>query len=183
MTDITQPNQILDFWFVQHAATDWFSKNPKFDQAITQQFLQTYWQATAGELAAWRQTAAGCLAEIIVLDQFSRNLFRDQPQQFAADTVALVLAQSAIVQGFDQQLEPIQRLFMYMPYMHSESTQIHQQAVELFTALGLPNNLDFEYQHKAIIDQFGRYPHRNSVLGRQSTAAELAFLQQPNSRF
>jgi len=130
-----------------------------------------------------RQTAQGRLAEIIVLDQFARNLFRDQAQQFAADAMALVLAQEAIAQGFDQQLPAQQRLFMYMPYMHSESVLIHQRAVALFTALGLPDNLDFEYKHQAIIDRFGRYPHRNALLGRASTAEELAFLQQPNSSF
>ena len=183
MTDSTQPNQVLDFWFIQHSAADWFSKNSAFDQAIAEQFLSTYWQAAAGELQAWRHTAAGRLAEIIVLDQFARNLFRDQPQQFAADAVALILAQEAIAQGFDQQLAPQQRLFLYMPYMHSESVAIHQQAVELFTALGLPDNLDFEYKHQAIIDRFGRYPHRNALLGRPSSAEELAFLQHPNSGF
>ena len=178
-----QPNQVLDFWFVQHGAADWFGKSPAFDRAITEQFLSIYWQAAAGELHRWRTTAAGCLAEIIVLDQFARNLFRDQPRQFAADAVALILAQEAIAQGFDQQLEPPQRLFLYMPYMHSESAVIHQWAIELFTALGFAENLAFEYEHQAIIARFGRYPHRNAVLGRESTAAELAFLQQPNSSF
>ena len=183
MSGSIQPDHVLNFWFLQHTAVDWFGKNATFDQAIAQQFLSTYWQAAAGELSAWRQTAEGRLAEIIVLDQFSRNLFREQAQQFAADSMALVLAQEAIAQGFDQQLVPQQRLFMYMPYMHSESVLIHQRAVELFTDLGLPDNLDFEYQHQAIIQRFGRYPHRNAVLGRPSTAAELAFLQQPNSSF
>ena len=183
MSMTIQPQQVLDFWFVEHSAADWFSKNPAFDQAIAERFLDTYWQAAAGELSAWRQTAQGRLAEIIVLDQFARNLFRDQAQQFAADAMALVLAQEAIAQGFDQQLAAQQRLFMYMPYMHSESAAIHERAVALFTALGLPDNLDFEYKHQAIIDRFGRYPHRNALLGRASTAEELAFLQQPNSSF
>lgn len=183
MSHLVTPQQVLDFWFVQHSAADWFSKNPAFDQAIKDQFLAVYWQAVAGELFAWRQTAQGRLAEIIVLDQFARNLFRDQAQQFAADPVALVLAQEAIAQGFDQQLIVQQRLFMYMPYMHSESVLIHQQAVQLFTALGLAENLEFEYKHQAIIQRFGRYPHRNTVLNRLSTEEELAFLQQPNSSF
>lgn len=183
MSMTIQPQQVLDFWFVDHSAADWFSKNPAFDQAISERFLDTYWQAAAGELSAWRQTAEGRLAEIIVLDQFARNLFRDQAQQFAADAMALMLAQEAIAQGFDQQLAAQQRLFMYMPYMHSESVLIHQQAVVLFTALGLSDNLDFEYKHQAIIDRFDRYPHRNALLGRASTAEELAFLQQPSSSF
>ncbi|MEC7120504.1 MAG: DUF924 family protein [Pseudomonadota bacterium] len=182
---ITPPSAqaVLEFWFQQHGAQDWFGKDPAFDHAIRTQFLATYQQAITGELMDWRSTAQGRLAEIIVLDQFARNLFRGQPQQFAGDSVALVLAQEAIAQGADQLLTPEYRVFMYMPYMHSESRWIHQQALQLFTALGIAHNLDFEIKHKVIIDRFGRYPHRNAILGRESSAEELDFLQQPNSRF
>ncbi|EWH08044.1 hypothetical protein DS2_19376, partial [Catenovulum agarivorans DS-2] len=129
------------------------------------------------------QQALGSLAEIIILDQFSRNIYRDQPEAFASDAMALALAQFAISQQFDQQLLPIQQAFLYMPFMHSESKLIHVEAVKLFEAAGWTNNLEFELQHKNIIDKFGRYPHRNKILGRQSTKEEIEFLQQPNSSF
>ena len=135
------------------------------------------------ELWTWRETAEGRLAEIIVLDQFSRNLFRDHPASFAQDPLALSLAQEAVRLGLDQQLAPDQRCFMYMPFMHSESKIIHAQALQLFEALGNPMNLDFELKHKTIIDRFGRYPHRNQILERESTPEEVEFLTQPNSSF
>ena len=135
------------------------------------------------ELWRWRSSAEGCLAEIIVLDQFSRNLFRDMPESFAFDALALALAQSAVAAGVDRQMPPEQRAFFYMPYMHSESAAVHDEALRLFSDLGIESQLGFELRHKAIIDQFGRYPHRNAILRRPSTAAELAFLQQPGSRF
>ena len=118
-----------------------------------------------------------------MLDQFSRNMFRDTAGAFAWDAMALVLSQTAVAIGVDQHLEPRQRAFLYMPYMHSESPLIHEIAVNLFSQPGLENNLEFENKHKAIIDRFGRYPHRNQVLGRTSTAEETAFLMQPGSSF
>ena len=121
--------------------------------------------------------------EIIVLDQFSRNLFRDSPQAFAQDSLALALAQEAISLNLDQQLSPEQRAFLYMPFMHSESKLIHEFALKLFQRLGNPTNLEFEKKHKVIIDRFGRYPHRNQILGRASTDEELTFLTQPDSSF
>ncbi|MBD1584576.1 DUF924 domain-containing protein [Pseudoalteromonas sp. S16_S37] len=123
------------------------------------------------------------MAEIIILDQFSRNIYRDTPKAFENDSLALTLAQFAIAQGQDTMLPSNRRSFMYLPYMHSESKAIHTQAVELYKTLGNESNLSFELKHKAIIDQFGRYPHRNTILGRESSAEELAFLKQPNSSF
>ena len=120
---------------------------------------------------------------MIVLDQFSRNLFRDSPRAFAQDGMALVLAQEAVRFGADAALSAQERVFLYMPYMHSESVTVHEAAVQLFTRNGIQNNLDFELKHKAIIDRFGRFPHRNAVLGRASTAEEIVFLQQPGSAF
>ena len=120
---------------------------------------------------------------MIVLDQFSRNIYRDDARAFAADPMALALAQQAVALGVDQSLPSAQRCFLYMPYMHSESRWVHERAVPLFESLGQPANLDFELKHKAIIDRFGRYPHRNALLGRESTAEELAFLEQPGSSF
>jgi uncharacterized protein (DUF924 family) len=134
-------------------------------------------------LFAWRTTAEGRLAEIIVLDQFSRNVYRDTPRAFAQDVPALVLAQELVASGQDRSLSIAQRTFAYMPYMHSESALVHVQAVALFSQPGMEDNLNFELRHKAIIDRFGRYPHRNAVLGRPSTPEELAFLSEPGSSF
>jgi uncharacterized protein (DUF924 family) len=139
--------------------------------------------AVQGELFGWRGDAPGRLAEVIVLDQFSRNIHRGTAQAFSADATALVLAQEAVAAGFDRRLEPSRRLFVYMPYMHSESRIVHREAERLFTELGLQSNLDFERRHKAIVDRFGRYPHRNDMLGRTSSDEERAFLQTPGSRF
>ncbi len=177
------PQQVLNFWFEQSTPAQWFEKDERFDQQIQQQFGKWHAHVAAAEAYAWRSSSEGRLAEIIVLDQFSRNLYRDQAAAFACDPMALVLAQEAIAQGADQQLSPVQRSFLYMPFMHSESRLIHEKALDLFTQLGIENNLKFEKLHKAIIDRFGRYPHRNAVLGRTSTPEELEFLKQPNSSF
>ena len=175
--------EVLYFWFQQLQAEDWFKKSDELDQLIAQRFANLHSQAKLGELFAWRETALGCLAEIIILDQFSRNMFRDTAAMFACDALALSLAQTAVQRGFDKALTQQQCQFLYMPYMHSESKLVHEQALLLFTNLGNENNLDYEIKHKTIIDRFGRYPHRNHLLGRQSTEEELAFLQQPNSSF
>lgn len=174
---------ILDFWFLEIEPANWWKKDKAFDKEIRSRFANTLAQASACELFAWRGTAQGRLAEVIVLDQFSRNIYRDTPMAFAADALALALAQEAVAIKADMELDPVQRNFLYMPYMHSESKVIHESAVELFAANHETNNLDFELRHKAIIDQFGRYPHRNAILGRTSTAEEIAFLQEPGSSF
>lgn len=176
-------NQVIDFWFTEITPEQWWQKEARFDAMIRSRFGALHKQACAGELAHWRDSAQGSLAEVIILDQFSRNIYRDQPTSFASDPLALALAQFAISKGFDEQLSKVQRSFLYMPYMHSESQLIHEQAVTLFSAPGDEKNLDFELKHKDIIDRFGRYPHRNEILGRESTEEELAFLQQPNSGF
>lgn len=175
--------QILDFWFSEKTQPLWFVKSDEFDQLIHKNFAEIHQQAAQAELWKWRETAEGRLAEIIVLDQFSRNLFRDSVTAFTQDSLALALAQEAIQQGLDQNLPEDYRKFLYMPFMHSESKIIHEQALKLFKDLGNPINLDFEIKHKVIIDQFGRYPHRNQILGRESTAEEVVFLTQPNSSF
>jgi uncharacterized protein (DUF924 family) len=174
---------ILDFWFDENTQPLWFAKSDEFDQNIEKNFKAIHQQASQSELWHWRNSAKGRLAEIIVLDQFSRNLYRDSAQAFAQDALALALAQEAIRLGLDQQLEPDYRKFLYMPFMHSESKIIHEEALKLFEALGNPVNLEFEIKHKVIIDRFGRYPHRNAILGRDSTAEEIEFLKQPNSSF
>ena len=174
---------VLDFWFNPETQPFWFAKSDAFDQKLHQQFTNILEQARQCELWTWRENAQGRLAEIIVLDQFSRNIYRDQIASFAQDPLALALAQEAVALGLDQELNPEQRSFLYMPFMHSESKLIHEQALTLFEALANPINLDFEKKHKVIIDRFGRYPHRNTILGRESTTAEIEFLKQPNSHF
>ncbi len=176
-------NEIIDFWFNELEAKQWWQKDDALDCLIKNRFGEQHDQAIASELSHWRETAFGSLAEIIILDQFSRNIYRNKPESFAYDSMALALAQCAIVKGFDIKLTVEQRVFLYMPFMHSESKLIHQQAVSLFSDVGIQSNIDFEYKHKAIIDKFGRYPHRNDVLGRESTTAELEFLKQPGSSF
>ncbi|QUX97342.1 DUF924 domain-containing protein [Marinomonas sp. CT5] len=175
--------RVLDFWFNDIEPKQWFQKDTDFDNKILTRFGKLHRQAVQGELSSWRYSAKSALAEIIVLDQFSRNIYRDQPESFAADPMALALAQVAIFKGFDQALTQTERSFLYMPFMHSESAVIHEEAVKLFRDLGIVNNLDFELKHKKIVDRFGRYPHRNAILGRTSTPEELAFLAGPNSSF
>lgn len=174
---------VIGFWFDEVDAELWWKKEEAFDQSIVDRFTALHRAAAGCELYPWRQTPLGVLAEIIVLDQFSRNIHRGSPLAFACDSLALCLAQHAISAGADQDLEADKRLFCYMPFMHSESRLIHEVALALFADLGFDSNLTFELKHKEIIDRFGRYPHRNVVLGRTSTPAELAFLQQPGSSF
>ena len=160
-----------------------FVKDAVLDATIRTRFGDTLEAAARCELFAWRATAEGRLAEIVVLDQFSRNIYRDTPRAFAQDALAVVLAQELVASGQDRSLPVAQRVFAYMPTMHSESALVHAQATALFSQPGMEYNLDFELRHKAIIDRFGRYPHRNAILGRTSTEAELAFLADPGSSF
>ncbi|MBY0465524.1 MAG: DUF924 domain-containing protein [Burkholderiales bacterium] len=174
---------MLHFWFTELTPKQHFAKDAALDEAIRTRFGATLEAAARCELFAWRATPEGRLAEVLVLDQFSRNVYRDTPRAFAQDALALALAQELVASGQDRSLPVAQRSFAYMPYMHSESVLFHEQAVALFSQPGLEDNLRFEHAHKAIIDRFGRYPHRNAMLGRSSTAEELAFLSQPGSSF
>ncbi|MBW4517744.1 MAG: DUF924 domain-containing protein [Timaviella obliquedivisa GSE-PSE-MK23-08B] len=189
--------EVLQFWFSDPQSEEaqysrrrkvWFSKNPEIDQTIHRRFLMTYEQAASGELDGWQATPAGCLALILLLDQFPRNLFRGQPQAFATDPQARILALRAIAQGFDQSLAPIQRIFIYLPLEHGETLSDQHQSVTLFQQLTdqnpeLADVLDYAVRHQIVIERFGRFPHRNAILGRTSTAAELEFLNQPGSSF
>lgn len=168
---------VIDFWFGELGPKDWFSKDDRIDAAIVQRFAMVHRAAAGGELWSWRSVALGALAEIIVLDQFPRNIFRDDPRAFGTDSMALVLAQEALRRSLDRDLSAPQRSFMYMPFMHSESKVIHDTAITLFSQPGLEENLKFEVDHKAIIERFGRYPHRNRILGRASTPDEVEFLR------
>lgn len=174
---------IIDFWFVEIDPSQWWRKDEDFDRQILERFGAVHARASKCELYAWRTTPLGRLAEIIVLDQFARNIFRDTAQAFATDSLALALAQEAISAQASVALEPKKRAFLYLPFMHSESREIHEIAVKLFGEDGLESNLDFEYRHKAIIDRFGRYPHRNALLGRASSEEEIDFLKTPGSSF
>ena len=174
---------ILEFWFEELKPANWWEKNPRLDDTIRQRFGELHRRAAGGELWHWRSSAEGRLAEIIILDQFSRNLYRDRPEAFAQDGMALVLAQEAINLGLDEELPVVQRSFMYMPFMHSESLAIHDRAVKLFDVPGMESSLDYEHRHRDIILRFGRYPHRNAILGRPSTDEEQQFLRQPGSSF
>ena len=203
--DLTKLNvdaqAVLEFWFDEDNEPYWFVADKEFDKQIDDKFSRVWKTAIQGECVNWRHVApqamnhavndtenlmlnlAGRLAEIIVLDQFSRNLCRGQADAFAQDKMALVLAQEAIVQPDFDALPMPWRKFMIMPFMHSESAAIHEKYLPLFMQLNDPLTLDFAYQHQGIIEKFGRYPHRNVALNRISTAEEIAFLQQPNSSF
>jgi uncharacterized protein (DUF924 family) len=183
MENTMSPEQVANFWFDELEPRQWWVKDRTLDTMIGDRFGATLAAAAKGELWAWRTTPAGRLAEVIALDQFSRNIHRDTPQAFANDAMALALAQEAVATKADTALALERRAFLYMPYMHSESAAIHEQAVVLFSAPGLELNLEFEHKHKVIIDRFGRYPHRNAILARESTSEELAFLQEPDSSF
>jgi len=174
---------ILDFWFQQIEPKSWWVADPAFDAQIRERFITVSEQAAKAELFEWRASAKGRLAEIIVLDQFSRNVYRNTPKAFAQDPMALVLAQEAVAKGVLNELNPDERAFLLLPYMHSESRSIHVQAEHLYREWAPENNYRFEVRHKEIIDRFGRYPHRNTILNRESTIEELEFLKQPGSSF
>lgn len=173
------PQDVLNFWF-KTAKGKWFTKDAAFDAAIRDQFLDMYRKAVRGETEHWRVSPQGRLAEIIVLDQFPRNMFRETAEAYGSDQYALALAQEAIDVGADKKLNGTERQFLYMPFMHSESSEVHKHAIRLF--LSLPpwkwGALFFELRHKNIIDRFGRYPSRNEALGRNSTPDERAFLKK-----
>ena len=177
------PEDILHFWFVEAGPKAWWQKSDVFDALVKQRFLGVYEAVRLGELSTWRTRANGWLAEIIILDQFPRNMFRGSARSYESDALALALAQEAVAQGIGEDWHPDKRQFLYMPYMHSESALVHADAVKVFSKPGMENNLDFEMKHKRIIDRFGRYPHRNAALGRISTPEEIAFLKEPGSSF
>jgi len=175
--------EIIDFWFAEIDPRCWWAKDARLDQLIRDRYGAIHSAAAHCECYGWRRHVLGRLAEIIILDQFSRNIYRNKAAAFANDALALALAQEAISLGANRHLPPEQKGFLYLPFMHSESRTIHTMAVKLFAEPQLQKNLAFEYQHKKIIDRFGRYPHRNVILGRKSTAEESEFLKQPDSAF
>ena len=167
-------HDVLEFWFDTLEPDDWYKKSDTVDRLIKKRFEATYRRAIAGESPEWRETPEGRLAQVIVLDQLPRNMYRGTAAAYASDSFALAVAQDAVRAGDDRELEDTRRAFLYMPYMHSESRIVHEVAMELFADLP---NLEFEVRHKAVIDRFGRYPHRNEALGRTSTGDERLWLE------
>jgi uncharacterized protein (DUF924 family) len=186
---------VLDFWFAaqgepEHGAVRdlWFRKSDETDRQITERFSPLIEQALRGELEAWGAEPRSALAQIVLLDQFTRNTFRDTPRAFAGDKRALAAAMAMVGSRHDESLLPVQRVFVYLPFEHAEGIGMQEEALRLFTRLvaeapELQNMLDYAQRHHDVVQRFGRFPHRNEILGRQSTTDEIEFLKQPGSRF
>jgi uncharacterized protein (DUF924 family) len=194
MSDLDRAAALLDFWFGPPGSAErersrdvWFAPEPAFDASCRQRFLADQQRAASGGLAHWQAAPESCLALILLLDQLPRNLFRGSPLAYASDPLARQVARQAIAAGFDPALPPVWRWFFYLPFEHSED--LADQAMSLRLHAGLPEDeekpklLDYARRHYEIIARFGRFPHRNAILGRASTAAEAAFLRQPDSSF
>ncbi len=188
------PEEILAFWFGREGEEGygqfreaWFTKDPDFDREIRDRFEDVYEAAMAGKLEAWKEEARSCLALIIVLDQFPRNMFRGDPRMYAADGLALAAARHAVEQAYDRELPPFQRMFVYLPFEHSENLEDQRFSVELFRRLaeetGSEDLVVYAVRHLRIIERFGRFPHRNEILGRRTTPEEAKFLEEPDSSF
>ncbi len=175
--------EVLDFWFQPEARQKWFAKDARFDAQITERFQSAYVAAKEGRLKHWLTTPHGLLAYILVLDQFSRNMFRGQAEMFATDALALAATHMALEKKWDEEMELDERRFLYMPLMHSETLEDQQRSVTLFEQKTDPYSAEYARQHQAIITRFGRFPHRNAILGRESTQAEQVFLTEPGSSF
>jgi uncharacterized protein (DUF924 family) len=173
---------ILDFWFIQHGMEDWFYASDEFDARIKTNFSRLHAQAMAGELFSWRSSPKGRLAEILILDQFTRQLYRKTGRAFSADMQALTLAQEMVISGHDVHLENQKKNFAYMPFMHSESLAVHDFALPLFKGIS-EQSYEYATKHRDMIVEFGRYPYRNAALGRKNTPAEDAFLADAHSSF
>jgi uncharacterized protein (DUF924 family) len=181
---------VLHFWFGATPGVRlkaWFVKDPAFDEEIRKRFLPLYESATAGALAGWTGSARSALALIVLTDQFPRNLFRGTARAFATDPLALATAAHVIAQSWDAKMLPVERMFVYLPYEHSESLADQDRSVELFAPLAVfpetPDAADYAERHRVIVKRFGRFPHRNAALGRPGTPEEIEFLKQPGSGF
>jgi uncharacterized protein (DUF924 family) len=174
---------VLNFWFVENGPKQWFTHDPDFDAAIRDRFAGLAEKGAKGELTHWRGTARGALAEIIILDQFPRNLYRGDARAFGCDALALEAARQALKNKADQAVDESERVFLYFPFEHSEAAEDQETSVRLCATLSDKSYLDWAKKHKKVIDRFGRYPHRNAVFGRPSTAKELAFLEEEGSSF
>ena len=178
------PDTLLTFWFDAANKPFWFVKSAEFDALLKEKFAALYERAVEGELDLWKQTPQGCLALILLFDQIPRNIFRNAPKAFATDPLARDLTTYALDHGFDAHLSTEEKLFLYLPYEHAEDLALQERSVRLFQGITQDKEiLYFADRHKEIIERFGRFPHRNQILGRQSTAEELAFLTEPHSSF
>lgn len=177
--------EILHFWFEETEPRQWFQKNDAFDQHVIERFLGCYKMAADGLCDGWRQDAEGCVALCIVLDQFPRNMFRGRPETFATDHKALLVAKHATANKFDEMVALEKRRFLYLPYEHSEDLQDQKRSVELFARIreGDPVGYEYALRHLQVIEQFGRFPHRNAILQRENTAEESAYLSQEGAGF
>jgi uncharacterized protein (DUF924 family) len=175
--------EVLRFWFGALTPKQWFAKDAALDEEIRNRFGRLYERVAHEPVGHWLDSPEGALAAVLVLDQFPRNIYRDDARAFASDAMALDIARRAITLGHDKRLDAKQRKFLYMPFMHAESAAAQTRALELFESLGEAESIAYAKLHKAIVDRFGRFPHRNAVLGRASTPAEEDFLRQPNSSF
>ncbi|MDN5569373.1 MAG: DUF924 domain-containing protein [Paracoccus sp. (in: a-proteobacteria)] len=174
---IKTADDVLAFWFSDAMQPYWFAKSDQIDAQITQDFADTYQAAHDGQLDGWMDSADDALALVIVLDQFPRNMFRGSPRSFESNDLALAHARTALDKGYDQQQAPTRRQFLYLPFMHSEDLADQTRAVELYEALGNQHSLHFAREHRDIVAKFGRFPHRNAVLGRDDTPEEADFLK------
>ena len=190
----SRAGEILDFWFGREGdpeygqfRDEWFRKDPDFDARVTEQFADLYEEAAAGSLDGWHDDAASCLALVIVLDQFPRNMFRGDGRTHAEDDRALEASRYAVEHALDRELPAFQRMFLYMPFMHSESVEDQRRSVELFERLageeGAPDVVSYAVAHRDIVEQFGRFPHRNEILGRETTPEEAVFLTKEGTSF
>jgi uncharacterized protein (DUF924 family) len=174
-----EAQQVVDFWFIALKPEQWWKRDEKIDADIVSRFSSLYEELLNEVPEAWLASPYGCLAAVIVLDQFPRNMFRDDARTFATDASALEISGQTISVGDDIKLDHLERAVLYMPYMHSEDGKAQERSIELFESLGYATQLDFAIKHKQIIDRFGRFPHRNKMLGRDSTPEEVEFLNQP----
>ena len=181
--DVKTPADVFSFWFRELTPKDWFEKNDTLDEAMRKHFAATHLALAGGELDAWHSSPQDRLAAIIVLDQFSRNMYRGTPLSFATDWLALREARLAVGAGADMAVTADERCFFYLPFEHAEDLAEQDRSVELFALLGDENYLDYAERHRAVIRQFGRFPHRNAIIGRESTGAELDYLSKPGSGF
>lgn len=179
----TSPDDILNFWFGELEPAQWWQADDALDRTICHRFSNCWKDAADGRLDHWQENARSCLALIIVLDQFSRNIHRGTPQAFAQDEKALSVAEHALARGFDRDVSPERRVFFYMPYEHAEDLQMQEKSVALFRRLGLKEQTEYAIRHRDIIARFGRFPHRNAILGRKNSENEEVFLTQPGSSF
>lgn len=173
---------ILDFWFKEHGHKDWWSASEEFDAKIKDRFFDLHASAERGELYEWRATPQGALAEVIILDQFSRQLYRGEARAFANDAMALVIAQHVVASGRDIELSEDERLFLYLPYQHSESLLIQKEGLKLYSFSDNEDVSRASKGHIEIVEKFGRFPKRNAALGRTSTPEELAYIEESGNR-